>query len=146
MFRITYGTPLTELETDSNDLVIPEVLVRTTDIKNDIIDLTEEKQEKKSTRVVLDSSDNVYVFNCPHCDMFVQVEKNQVNCHIFRHAYLVNKLSNGQIQLLGQIGPHTPKAQCDQLIKEERIVGCGRPFKFVKQDNGEYRAEICGYI
>ena len=33
-------------------------------------------------------SDNCYIFECPHCNIPVQVEGNQVNCQIFRHGQM----------------------------------------------------------
>ena len=34
--------------------------------------------------------DNSYVFNCPHCENPVQVQRDQVNCQIFRHGQMKN--------------------------------------------------------
>ena len=74
------------------------------------------------------------IFNCPHCDEGIVVKKNEINCTIFRHGVFK---SNNQ-----QMGPHTKKEECERLIKEKLIYGCGKPFKIV---NGK-RIEICGYI
>jgi len=69
---------------------------------------------------------------CPHCQCYIFIEK--LNCRIFRHG--VFKLS-GQ-----QIPPHLDKVECDKLISEQRIYGCGKPFRI----NNELIAEICDYI
>lgn len=103
-------------------------------------------QNPNSRPVLLDDKSGLYVFRCPHCDSFVEVEKNQVNCHIFRHAYFFNKLPNGQIVLTQQLNPHAPKEMCDKLVAEGKVYGCGKPFRFVRQPDGKYIAEICGYI
>ena len=62
-----------------------------------------------------------YEFNCPHCDIKIIVEKDQVNCQIFRCG--ISK--NGQ-----PINPHMPKAMCDYLYNNGLIYGCSKPFKF----------------
>lgn len=77
-------------------------------------------------------NNNVYHFNCPHCNILIQVEKNQINCKIFRCGIYK---SNGQ-----PIGPHTKKEECDRLFNQELIYGCSKPFKF----NGKV-IEKCGY-
>jgi hypothetical protein len=69
---------------------------------------------------------------CPHCQELVLIE--QLNCRIFRHAIFK---SNGQ-----QINPHAPKIECDQLVKENKVYGCGKPF----QINDELIAIGCDYI
>lgn len=97
-----------------------------------------------SCPVVLDK--DMYTFRCPHCEQWTEVPVNQVNCHIFRHAFLFQKLPNGGIILLNQLNPHAPKNVCDQLKQEDKIVGCGKPFRFVKDKDGNYQAEICDYI
>lgn len=78
-------------------------------------------------------NNNIYQFNCPHCNITIEVQKNQINCQIFRCGVLK---SNGN-----QIGPHTCKAQCDLLKQQDKIWGCGKPFKF----DGN-KVQICDYI
>jgi hypothetical protein len=72
---------------------------------------------------------------CPNCQQFVEIL--EINCAIFRHG--IFKVS-GQ-----QIDPHTPKAQCDQYMKEGLIYGCGKPFKVIVREN-ILLAEVCEYI
>lgn len=72
------------------------------------------------------------VVNCPHCNNLVIIE--ELNCRIFRHAYL--KSDNKQID------PHTSKHQCEYLINNNLIYGCGKPF-FINALN---KSEICDYI
>jgi hypothetical protein len=75
----------------------------------------------------------VYRFACPHCQGFMEVEHKQINCQIFRHGWFK---SNGQ-----QIPPHHPKAECDTLVQNGLINGCGKPFKFDGTN-----VVICDYI
>lgn len=82
------------------------------------------------------------IVKCPHCDDFILIEK--LNCCIFRHGILK---CNGK-----QIDPHASKKQCDLLIKNNEIYGCGKPFRIIVSKKEEilkeeiYKAEICDYI
>jgi len=62
----------------------------------------------------------------PHCDEHILIEK--INCAIFRHAVIK---TNGN-----QLNPHSNKTICDNLILNNAIYGCGKPFKVIK--NPEY--------
>ena len=85
-----------------------------------------------------------YIFECPHCNSTVEVHKNEVNCSIFRHGYFYTKNSEGKITLTSQINPHASEQDCINYLKEERIIGCGMPFKMEKHENG-YKAVKCGF-
>ncbi len=77
------------------------------------------------------------VIFCPHCNNVIQIYRNEINCAIFRH---------GVFKQTGiQMNPHLPKIECDKLISQDLIFGCGKPFKLTK-DNENYKAEICDYI
>jgi hypothetical protein len=80
--------------------------------------------------------DRAYTFECPHCDLPVQVLENDTACCIFRHA--VYKTS------MQQVGPHTSKDECDRLVSEELVFGCAKPFRLFK-DSPAY-VEECDYI
>jgi hypothetical protein len=71
--------------------------------------------------------------NCPHCGCMVVINEKDINCGIFRHG--VYKHNNKRIP------PHTKKEKCDKLIKENKIYGCSKPFKYI---NG--LLEKCDYI
>jgi hypothetical protein len=77
------------------------------------------------------------VVECPNCQNQIQIFRNEINCAIFRHGILK---SNGE-----QIGPHTPKQECEALVLNKLIYGCGKPFRLVNNNN-VYNAEICDYI
>lgn len=82
---------------------------------------------------VLIDGENCYWFRCPHCEGDIIVSHNEVNCKIFRHA---TYKKDGKF-----IGPHTPKAQCEQLLKGKKVHGCAKPFWF----DGSV-VKVCGYI
>jgi len=72
---------------------------------------------------------------CPHCNNPIIIEK--INCGIFRHGML--KENNEQIN------PHLPKKECDELVKQDLIYGCGKPFQIVIE-NEVLIVKICDYI
>ena len=50
-----------------------------------------------------------------------------------------------------QIDPHASKEICDNLVKNNEIYGCGKPFKLFYNRNPtnnvvSFYAEICDYI
>ena len=75
-----------------------------------------------------------HIFDCPHCAQPIQVPKNGVNCQIFRHGAFRH---NPDIQ----IPPHAPREICEQLVADNMIFGCGKPFRF-----DGVTATICDYV
>jgi hypothetical protein len=69
-----------------------------------------------------ESSDSNIILTCPYPECNIMIEIFEINCAIFRCGVY----KNGK-----QIDPHLPKEQCDRLKKEDKIWGCGRPFKLV---------------
>lgn len=78
----------------------------------------------------------LFIF-CPHCSQGIIIYKNELNCRIFRHG--VYKKNNTQLN------PHLDKKNCDELVKLNKIYGCGKPFKLTYKDNN-FVVEKCGYI
>ena len=81
------------------------------------------------------------VVECPHCKEPILIE--QLNCCIFRHGIFKKNRS--------QINPHSPKNQCEHYIKHQLIIGCGKPFKVILNDNSKNEddkciAVVCDYI
>ena len=72
---------------------------------------------------------------CPNCDEYIIIE--QINCAIFRHGVLKNNLV--------QINPHLSKNECEELVKNNLIYGCGKPFRLILNNN-EWIGIICDYI
>lgn len=103
-----------------------------------------EEKMCSDNKVHLDQESNLYTFYCPHCCVWTEVPTDKVNCHIFRHGSYF-EIKDKDIKILDQIDPHASKEVCDMLVKENRILGCGKPFKFVRNGEG-YIVEICDYI
>ena len=92
------------------------------------------------------------IVECPHCHLCVEIV--EINCAIFRHGIF---METGE-----QIDPHLPKELCDKYVAENRIYGCGKPFRICKNtntikiknklnttdntDTNPYVAIICDYI
>jgi hypothetical protein len=76
---------------------------------------------------------NILIINCPNCN--ISIEIIQLNCKIFRCG--IYKDSGIQIP------PHLPKNECDLLIIENRIYGCGKPFKILDDNTTPI---VCDYI
>ena len=82
-----------------------------------------------------------FVVICPHCGTEIIISK--LNCGIFRHAVL--KATGAQVD------PHASKASCDDLIKNNLIYGCGKPFRILASAEGKdktvaFVAQPCDYI
>lgn len=74
------------------------------------------------------AEDHCYVFECPHCDLSIQVPENQINCQIFVH---------GTMKRTGcQINPHASQEHCDRLVAKKLVYGCAKPFKLFRSPNG----------
>jgi hypothetical protein len=78
---------------------------------------------------------NNNIIICAHCNNYIIIEK--INCGIFRHGIYKN---NGK-----QIDPHESKEICDELVKNDVIYGCGKPFQIIVI-NDEFELKICDYI
>lgn len=77
-----------------------------------------------------------FVIQCPHCNEYMLIE--ETNCCIFRHGILKENCA--------QIDPHASIELCNYYIVNNKIYGCGKPFKLVQNTQHEYIAVVCGYI
>ena len=81
--------------------------------------------------------ENILV-KCPHCSNLIIINKKDFNRKIFRH---------GVCKKDKQIDPHSNKEECDKLIKENLINGCGKQFKLIIDlEENKYCAEKSDYI
>jgi hypothetical protein len=58
---------------------------------------------------------------CPHCEDAIQIQ--EINCGIFRHGVYKETME--------QIDQHSSEEIVDNLIKDDKIYGCGQPFRIV---------------
>lgn len=77
------------------------------------------------------------IITCPHCSEYIVIHEKETNCRIFRHGVYKHNMT--------QIHPHSSKDECDRLVKENHIYGCGKPFQLVLKNEKE-TAIICDYI
>ena len=85
--------------------------------------------------VLPELSDQFHVFGCPHCQITIVVAKNEVACSVFRCGVLKDSFVG--------IPSHASQQECEQLVQQEKIYGCGKPFTFFPDRKV---AEKCGYI
>jgi len=79
------------------------------------------------------------VINCPHCNDEIIVFLHELNCKIFRHGIYKNNYQ--------QINPHESKEICDDLKNKDLIIGCGKPFQIIFNENKkEYEVIVCDHI
>ena len=81
--------------------------------------------------------ENIIIKECPHCNEFIIIYKNEINCGIFRHGILKDNFQ--------QINPHLSKNECQKLYNQNKLYGCSKPFKIII-NNGIYKVEACDYI
>ncbi len=74
------------------------------------------------------------IIKCLHCNEKIEILESELNCRIFRHGVFKDTME--------QIDPHGSKEYCDNLLVNNLIYGCGRPFRI----NLNNEVEICDYI
>lgn len=75
------------------------------------------------------------IYICPNCNEYIYINLKDLNCRIFRHASYkknINILYN----------PHATKLEIEKDLLENKIYGCGKPFR-ITQDG---KCIICDYI
>jgi len=97
-------------------------------------------QTHKKTKPPKKESSPDYIFQCPHCLLYVVIAYKDFNCRIFRHGVHKNNMK--------QINPHLSEEVCTKLAAQQSIIGCGKPFKIVRSPNEEagFKLIRCGYI
>ena len=83
-----------------------------------------------------------YVFICKHCDEPFVISQCDFNCRILRHGVYKHDMRH--------IPPHASKEDCDALVRDGLIFGCGRPLKIVETNKEAqtttYDVIVCDYI
>ena len=72
------------------------------------------------------------LIECPHCKIMIEII--ELRCKIFRCGILRNTFI--------QINPHLSEIQCNNLMKNDEIYGCSKPF-LINENNV---VEKCDYI
>jgi hypothetical protein len=84
-------------------------------------------------------NDDSILLNCPHCQQFFFVQKEEIKCAIFRHGIYIHNLE--------PIDPHLSKQKCQELVEQNKIYGCGKPFQMVMDSSGKnFYTQVCDYI
>ncbi len=109
--------------------------------------MNDQIKEKKTYKTELLQSVNqkILVVECPHCQEFVTILENELNCKIFRHGVYIHNMQ--------PINPHSSKEECENLKKNNLIYGCSKPFQIIELNDDKdkdniksYKVEICDYI
>jgi hypothetical protein len=83
-----------------------------------------------------------YIFICKHCQEPFVVSVNDFNCRILRHGVYKHNMQH--------IPPHGSKDECDALVRDDLIFGCGRPLQIIdnvtNSQKQTYDVVICDYI
>jgi hypothetical protein len=77
---------------------------------------------------------SIFVVKCPHCGIMIEIV--EFNCRIFRCGVFKHPSYE-------QIAPHLPKEECDRLVLNNSIYGCGKPFRIPE---GSLDPIVCDYI
>jgi hypothetical protein len=80
---------------------------------------------------------NDFIFTCLHCKEDFIVAKKDFNCKVLRHGVLKHTMQ--------PMNPHASQKECEQLVRDGKIYGCGKPLRIIKTD-GKYIVEICDYL
>lgn len=84
----------------------------------------------------------ILLLKCPHCDSLIEILKSELNCCIFRHGYFYRE-ENGQKIMTTQMNPHESKENCERFFRQNKILGCGKPFQI---DRETLEIKSCDYI
>jgi hypothetical protein len=81
-----------------------------------------------------------YILTCAHCNEPFLIYETDFNCKILRHGVLKATMQ--------PMNPHASKEECERLVREGLIYGCGKPMLIVRKPAppNEYGVEECDYI
>ena len=106
-------------------------------VQNEVQNIVQNEVQNIVQNEVPKTEFEFYIFTCPYCEGTIIVHRNELNCRIFRHGVLK---ANQE-----QMNPHCPKEECDRLVAENLIIGCGKPFR-VEGEGVNVNVVMCGYI
>jgi hypothetical protein len=81
-----------------------------------------------------------YVLKCLHCNEDFIIYDTDFNCRILRHGVIKATMQ--------PINQHASKEECERLVREGLIYGCGKPMVIIRKSPppDEYGVEGCDYI
>ena len=65
-------------------------------------------------------------FECPRCKVQIEVKENDINCKIFRCGVFKSNFL--------PIYPHLSLIECEKLIEQDKIYGCGASLELVDKN------------
>ena len=74
-----------------------------------------------------------FIVSCPSCGIYIEILTiacGIYRCGIFKETGL-------------QVNPHLPKDQCERIVKQNLIFGCGKPFRITDKNTPP---ELCEYL
>jgi hypothetical protein len=77
---------------------------------------------------------NLFHYQCPHCELWIQVRREDLNCKIFRHGVFID---SGK-----PIDPHASKGDVES--QSHNILGCGGPH-MIYNDTGKWYVRACSW-
>jgi hypothetical protein len=103
---------------------------------------TEDPNKISLVKLDVKSGDDLF-FTCPYedCEGYIVIAPQQVNCGVFRHAVMK---TTGRA-----VNPHASRAKCEELLKNEKVFGCARPFRLKRIKKGQetfVSIEECGWV
>lgn len=88
----------------------------------------------ENKREIILNDNGIYIFECLYCKNMIMVFDTEINCRIFRHGVYKDTYM--------QINPHASKTECDRLVTNGLIFGCGKPFRI---NESKTCIETCDY-
>jgi len=76
------------------------------------------------------------IISCPHCNDQIQIYLKEIKCAIYRHGVYKSNYK--------QIDSHLNEENCNNLIENDLIYGCGKPYQLIKVIN-EWKVISCEY-
>jgi hypothetical protein len=74
------------------------------------------------------------VFVCLHCSEPFIIREQEFNCRILRHGVYRATME--------PMNPHASREECERLVRDNLIYGCGKPLRITNTN----ALEICEYI
>ena len=74
------------------------------------------------------------VLNCPRCEIGIEISASELNCKIFRCGVYKHTYQ--------QINPHSSLEECELLVRQNKIFGCGYAFEIIENTENSDETKI----